>query len=45
LSKIERKPLFYDRYRNLLQSYEVDAIDYLLKPFEFERFKAVLKVK
>jgi response regulator of citrate/malate metabolism len=25
--------------RNLrLQSYEVDAIDYLLKPFEFERF-------
>jgi DNA-binding LytR/AlgR family response regulator len=21
-----------------LQSYEVDAIDYLLKPFEFERF-------
>jgi DNA-binding LytR/AlgR family response regulator len=29
-----------------LQSYEVDAIDYLLKPFEFERFyEAVLKVK
>jgi response regulator of citrate/malate metabolism len=29
----------------LLQSYEVDAIDYLLKPFEFERFMTVLKVK
>ena len=29
-----------------LQSYEVNAIDYLLKPFEFERFyEAVLKVK
>jgi DNA-binding LytR/AlgR family response regulator len=29
-----------------LQSYEVDAVDYLLKPFEFERFyEAVLKVK
>lgn len=29
-----------------LQSYEVDATDYLLKPFEFERFyEAVLKVK
>ena len=29
-----------------LQSYEVDAADYLLKPFEFERFyEAVLKVK
>jgi DNA-binding LytR/AlgR family response regulator len=29
-----------------IQSYEVDAIDYLLKPFEFERFyEAVLKVK
>jgi response regulator of citrate/malate metabolism len=29
-----------------LQSYEVDAIDYLLKPFEFERFmKQYLKVK
>lgn len=29
-----------------LQSYEVEAVDYLLKPFEFERFyEAVLKVK
>lgn len=29
-----------------LQSYEVDAVDYLLKPFEFERFyEAILKVK
>jgi DNA-binding LytR/AlgR family response regulator len=28
-----------------IQSYEVDAIDYLLKPFEFERFMTVLKVK
>ena len=29
-----------------LESYELDAIDYLLKPFEFERFyQAVLKVK
>lgn len=29
-----------------IQSYEVAAIDYLLKPFEFERFyEAVLKVK
>lgn len=29
-----------------IQSYEVDAVDYLLKPFEFERFyEAVLKVK
>ncbi len=29
-----------------LESYSVDAVDYLLKPFEFERFyEAVLKVK
>jgi DNA-binding LytR/AlgR family response regulator len=29
-----------------LESYELDAVDYLLKPFEFERFySAVLKVK
>ncbi len=50
LSKIikgKTKIIFTTAYPQFaLQSYEVDAIDYLLKPFEFERFyESILKVK
>ncbi len=50
LSKIVKdkvKIIFTTAYPQFaLESYDLDAIDYLLKPFEFERFyQAVLKVK
>jgi DNA-binding LytR/AlgR family response regulator len=50
LSKIVKgktKIIFTTAYPQFaLESYELNAIDYLLKPFEFERFyQAVLKVK
>lgn len=50
LSKILRertKIIFTTAYPQFaLESYELNAVDYLLKPFEFERFyEAVLKVK
>jgi DNA-binding LytR/AlgR family response regulator len=35
----ENKIIFTTAYPQFaIQSYEVDAVDYLLKPFEFERF-------
>jgi DNA-binding LytR/AlgR family response regulator len=47
LVKGKTKIIFTTAYPQFaIQSYEVDAVDYLLKPFEFERFyEAVLKVK
>ncbi|WP_452225007.1 LytR/AlgR family response regulator transcription factor [Lacinutrix chionoecetis] len=50
LSKIVKgktKIIFTTAYPQFaLESYELNAIDYLLKPFEFERFyQAILKVK
>ena len=50
LSKIisdKTKVIFTTAYPQFaLESYDLNAIDYLLKPFEFERFyKAVLKLK
>lgn len=50
LSKIvtgKTKIIFTTAYPQFaLESYELNAIDYLLKPFEFERFyQAILKVK
>jgi DNA-binding LytR/AlgR family response regulator len=50
LSKIikgKTKIIFTTAYSQFaLESYEVDAVDYLLKPFEFERFyEAINKVK
>jgi DNA-binding LytR/AlgR family response regulator len=50
LSKIVKgkvKIIFTTAYPQFaLESYDLDAVDYLLKPFEFERFyQAVLKVK
>jgi DNA-binding LytR/AlgR family response regulator len=50
LSKIikgKTKVIFTTAYPQFaLESYELNAVDYLLKPFEFERFyEAVLKVK
>ena len=50
LSKIVKgktKIIFTTAYPQFaLESYELNAVDYLLKPFEFERFyQAVLKVK
>lgn len=50
LSKIikgKTKIIFTTAYSQFaLDSYDVDAVDYLLKPFEFERFyEAVIKVK
>ena len=47
LVKGKTKIIFTTAYPQFaIQSYEVDAVDYLLKPFEFERFyESVLKVK
>lgn len=47
LVKGKTKIIFTTAYPQFaIQSYEVNAVDYLLKPFEFERFyEAVLKVK
>lgn len=49
IKRLENKPcvVFCTAFEQFaLESYEVDAVDYLLKPFSFERFeKAALKAK